>query len=96
LIPLFSYNGAAISTLISYLVMFLLIYYFSQKDFYIKYEWKKILIIWFICIIFVISGLILSAMNISYYLLITYKILSLITYLIILYKNNFIKIFKFK
>ncbi len=42
LIPLYSYTGAAIATLLSYIVMMLGIYYFSQKYYPIKYEYKKI------------------------------------------------------
>ncbi len=42
LIPLYSYMGAAISTLISYAVMMTGIYIVSQKFYRIKYEYKKI------------------------------------------------------
>jgi len=42
LIPLYSYMGAAIATLLSYLVMMLSIYYFSQKYYPVNYEYKKI------------------------------------------------------
>ena len=36
-------TGAAISTLLSYMVMFFVLYYFSQKTYRIAYEWKPIL-----------------------------------------------------
>lgn len=42
LIPLYSYTGAAIATFLSYLVMTLGIYYFSQKYYPIRYEYKKV------------------------------------------------------
>jgi len=42
LIPKFSYMGAAIATLISYLIMMLGIYFVSQKFYKINYEYKKI------------------------------------------------------
>ena len=43
LIPDYSMLGAAISTLLSYMVMFFLLYFFSQKTYRIEYEWKPIL-----------------------------------------------------
>ena len=42
LIPILEMNGAALSTLITYLAMFLIMYYYSQKIYKIDYEWKKI------------------------------------------------------
>jgi len=35
-------NGAALSTLFTYFAMFLIMYYYSQKIYKIKYEWKLI------------------------------------------------------
>lgn len=43
LIPDYSMTGAALSTLLSYMVMFFVLYYFSQKTYRIVYEWKPIL-----------------------------------------------------
>ena len=45
LIPEFQMLGAAYSTLITYAVMFLHVYYLSQKLYKIKYEWRGILIL---------------------------------------------------
>lgn len=42
LIPIMEMNGAALSTLITYLSMFLIMYYYSQKIYKINYEWNKI------------------------------------------------------
>lgn len=42
LIPMYSFIGAAISTTLSYFLMFIVLYYFSQKIFRINYEWGKI------------------------------------------------------
>jgi len=42
LIPKYSYMGAAVATLISYLIMMLGIYYVSNKYYKINYEYKKI------------------------------------------------------
>ena len=42
LIPRISLIGAALATLLSYYIMFIVLYYFSQKVYYIQYEWNKI------------------------------------------------------
>lgn len=42
LIPILEMNGAALSTLITYFAMFMIMYYYSQKIYRIDYEWKKI------------------------------------------------------
>ena len=45
LIPLYSITGAAIATLLSYFLMFAVVYILSQKVYYIKYEWSKIIFV---------------------------------------------------
>lgn len=42
LIPLFDIYGAAFSTLITYMSMSVIIYFYSQKIYFINYEWNKI------------------------------------------------------
>lgn len=42
LIPVMEMNGAAVSTLITYFTMFVIMYYYSQKIYRIDYEWKRI------------------------------------------------------
>jgi O-antigen/teichoic acid export membrane protein len=65
LIPKMGIMGAAIATLLSYLVMALSTFYFSQKIYPIQYELSRILIITlsvFICLIFfkILSGVIIT------------------------------------
>jgi O-antigen/teichoic acid export membrane protein len=43
LIPPYSMLGAAIATMISYLIMFVVLYFFSQKIYKIHYKWAAIL-----------------------------------------------------
>lgn len=43
LIPILGYRGAAWSTLLAYLASSVIIYYFSQKVYPIKYQWEKII-----------------------------------------------------
>jgi len=45
LIPKFEMLGAAYSTLVTYAIMFLHIYFVSQKLYHIKYEWRSISIL---------------------------------------------------
>ncbi len=42
LIPELSITGAALSTMITYFSMFLIIYFYSQKIYKIEYDWNKI------------------------------------------------------
>ncbi|MBU1298611.1 MAG: polysaccharide biosynthesis C-terminal domain-containing protein, partial [Bacteroidetes bacterium] len=45
LIPMLGIMGAALATLISYAVMAVTMYYYSQKFYRIEYEYKKFIII---------------------------------------------------
>jgi len=56
LIPILEMNGAALSTLITYFAMFLIMYYYSQKIYRIDYEWKKIFKIGFLTMVFFGAG----------------------------------------
>lgn len=42
LIPGYSITGAAIATMLSYMIMFLVLYFYSQRIYRIDYEWKPI------------------------------------------------------
>ncbi len=52
LIPPFKMTGAALSTLITYLIMLFIIYFYSQKIYRINYEWEKILKLGVLTLIF--------------------------------------------
>jgi len=43
LIPMIGILGAALSTLLSYIVMAVGMYFFSQKFYYVEYEWQKVI-----------------------------------------------------
>lgn len=51
LIPHFSMIGAAFATLFTYIIMFLIIYYFSQQIYTIQYQWKKLALLGLISVI---------------------------------------------
>lgn len=52
LIPAFNITGAALSTMITYLVMFIVIYVYSQKIYRIEFDWKRIYKITLLTVVF--------------------------------------------
>ncbi len=75
LIPLFGIIGASISTLISGIVLFVLNMYFSQKYFYVPYNWYKIISVFLITTgIIYLSILMESFVGINLYIMIVIKI----------------------
>ena len=79
LIPIWGIMGAAFATLVSYVVMCAILYYYTQKYYYIQYEYRKV---------FTILGMIFAAGGIYYYLLFSgnlhfvYKIIILFGFLL--------------
>lgn len=62
LIPKYEMYGAAYSTLISYIFMFSLVYFISQKHYYIRYDWKKISMMTGAVVIICIFNIFISSM----------------------------------
>lgn len=87
LIPYFGANGAAIATLFSQLLLFILIYSITQKIYFIPYELKKIFLQIFLGAIIIGICLIFNSMNIFFRL--PLKIILIITFPFILYFFNF-------
>jgi len=54
LIPIYGMVGSAIATLFGHLTMAILTYYKSKKLFYIKYEWIKLFVLFFISLTIII------------------------------------------
>lgn len=66
LIPLYSITGAAFSTLITYFIMFLAVYFYSQKIYRINYEWIKIIkIVFLTAVVFIICYFIINELDVS-------------------------------
>lgn len=63
LIPEWDIIGSAIATLLSQLIYWLACYYFSQRVFYVPYEIRKILIIFFVGVTLSFSGLFFNTMD---------------------------------
>ncbi len=79
LIPQYSIIGAAIATMLSYMIMFLVLYYFSQRIYRIGYEWGAIFKAATITLIlFVINIYIPQFFKISYIYVVLIEIISVI------------------
>jgi len=77
LIPIYGIIGSAIATLAGHLTMALLTYYKSKKLFYIKYEWGKLFILFFIAAtIIIISQIFIISMFIKIFICFLLIILS--------------------
>jgi O-antigen/teichoic acid export membrane protein len=89
LIPYYSFVGAAISTTLSYFLMFLVLYLFSQKIYRIDYEWGKIFYGVIITAAFYFLNFIISDLiKIGYLWVLLAEIFSVILLFIILFRKN--------
>jgi O-antigen/teichoic acid export membrane protein len=89
LIPRLNIYGAALSTAISQIFFFIVIYYFSQKYYHVPYELKRILIM--ITVFIVLGGLSMLTSNLGIALRIPVKLLILASFPFILYMSNFLE-----
>lgn len=87
LIPLLDIYGAALSTLISQTLLFLMLYFKAQKIYYIPYEWKKFLLLISVAFVFIIMGNYFSMFPII--LRISLKLVLIISFPIMLYFFKF-------
>lgn len=87
LIPKWNIIGAAVATLITQFVFWFLSFYFSQREYYIPYEIRKITVMFISGAILSFAGLLFNEMNIVPRLLI--KSACLVSFPFILYLFNF-------
>lgn len=79
LIPPYSMLGAALATMISYFIMFISLYYFSQKIYRIDYEWGKIIYAAVVTLfIYLINIYIPDYLKLSYIYILFFEIFSII------------------
>ena len=84
LIPKLSYMGAAIATLISYLIMMLGIYYVSNKYYKVNYEYKKIgLIFLSLALTTGLYYFLTGSLNISWYVKIAFPVMFVLLMLLL-------------
>jgi O-antigen/teichoic acid export membrane protein len=96
LIPPFSIVGAALATLLSYSIMFIVLYYFSQKVFYILYDWKSIIqyavITLLIYIAFIYLSGFLHTINFSVWLIYIIKAVPVLVLIFVLWKYKILRL----
>jgi len=86
-IPYFQSIGAAMATLISQIIFFLLVLKYSQKTYYIPYEFKKVGTMILIGLVLVITGNLFNRMYLPFRLVL--KLAIIFSFPIILYLFNF-------
>lgn len=84
LIPFFGFRGSAWATLIAYFVSASVVYYFSQKVYPIRYNWKKIVIIFSLMLIvyFISTQLTLSTKLLDSFLIRTFSLVAFVLLLL--------------
>ena len=87
LIPVWNIFGTAVATLLTQLVYWMLNYYFSQKEYFIPYEKRKILIMFLTGALLSFAGFFLNEMHIVPRLII--KTMCVISFPFLLYLFNF-------
>jgi O-antigen/teichoic acid export membrane protein len=93
LVQMLGINGAALTLLLTYVVMFIWIYFYSQKIYKIEYEWSRIIKISFIAsIIFILNYFIIISPGIG----IIISILSTLLFLFLINAFGLIELKKVK
>lgn len=87
LIPLWDITGSAIATLLSQLIYFGIIFYYAQKNYFIPYEYRKLITLFLIGTLFSFSSLFINDLSLIMRLVI--KSTLLISFPFILYLFRF-------
>lgn len=95
LIPSFGMNGAAAATMVTYFVMFLIIYYYSQKIYKIDYDLKTIFTIVVIAgVIFAAGYFLVNKTSLNEYLKILIDLVLLVIFLSVIHFGKIIDLKK--
>lgn len=86
LIPKWNMMGAAVATLVTQFIYWLLNYYFSQKEYFIPYEKRKVIIMFLTGALLSFMGLFLNEMNIVLRLMIKISCVLSFPFLLYLFK----------
>jgi len=78
--------GAAVATLFSYVLQFIMVFIYSQKLLFITYDYKFIFKSSFICLCFFALVLFLSYLNINIIIRLSLKAVSFLLFCLIAYK----------
>jgi len=90
LIPLWNIAGAAIATLVTQVVFWSLNYYFSQKEYFIPYEKRKVAVMFFVGGVLSFAGLLVNSMDLASRLAV--KVLCFLSFPFLLYPFGFYEI----
>lgn len=87
LIPWFGAEGAALASLFSQAIFFFGIYYFSNREYPIRYEWRKVTLIFITGLILVYSALLTN--DLALWVRLIAKSTAIALFPVILYFLNF-------
>jgi O-antigen/teichoic acid export membrane protein len=91
LVPKYGFFGGAWATFLAYLLQAILVFYYSNKIYPIKYEWKKIMLITIITATFILSDKLFFSSNFDLNILIIIRIVLIIIYLSTLFIFGFLR-----
>ncbi len=91
LVPKYGFYGGAWATFLAYLLQAILVFYYSNKIYPIKYEWKKIILISLITGTFILSDKLFFSSNFDLKILIIIRIVLIIIYLSTLFIFGFLR-----
>jgi O-antigen/teichoic acid export membrane protein len=93
LIPKYSFLGAAASTLLSYALMFIILYLYSQRLYHIQYDWNRIVTVIVLTIsLFFLNNFIFSALFFDNLTINILKLLSISFLALVLIRYNSLKV----
>lgn len=87
LVPLWGITGAALATLLSQVIYWYMIHYFSQREYFIPYEYRKVVLIMVVGSILAFSGLFMEDLSLALRLIL--KTIITLSFPFILYTLNF-------
>ena len=86
LIPEYSMYGAAVATLVSYILQFIMVFIYTQKLVFINYDYKFILKSVFVSLLFFISVVFLSYLEINIFIRLGLKVSLFLLFILVSYK----------
>lgn len=87
LIPSYGIIGASLSTMASYLLMFIVLYILSQKVYYIKYQWSNVIITIFLALfLYILNSLIIPKFIEESIIIYIFKVFSVFLLIFVLFK----------
>ena len=86
LIPEYSMYGATVATLVSYILLFIMVFIYTQKLVFINYDYKFILKSVSVSLLFFISVIFLSYLEINIFIRLGLKVSLFLLFILVSYK----------